>query len=97
MPFFSPIRMASPASSKQVNRFCSFDERMSTLIRKCDFSYFIAIAAPDAGLPEFRTLCDWGNWVNEDAVIDCYFMLSLVLGVSIRRQCDKDIPFVTVH
>ncbi|KAJ8120501.1 hypothetical protein ONZ43_g2806 [Nemania bipapillata] len=36
---------------------------MSTIINKCDFSYFIAITAPEAAPREYRTLCDWGNWV----------------------------------
>ncbi|KAI3339300.1 isoprenoid synthase domain-containing protein [Ustulina deusta] len=63
-PRFNPNYSQVKAKSEAwISEFCSFDERMSTLIRKCDFSYFIAIAAPDAGLPEFRTLCDWGNWV----------------------------------
>ncbi|KAI1428994.1 isoprenoid synthase domain-containing protein [Xylaria sp. FL1777] len=60
---FPFIPMLSPTSHTQMGRFCSFDERMSMLISKCDFSYFIAIAAPEAGILEFRTLCDWGNWV----------------------------------
>lgn len=36
---------------------------MARKINKCDFSYFCAIAAPEAPPERFRTLCDWGNWV----------------------------------
>ncbi|GAW13611.1 hypothetical protein ANO14919_029980 [Xylariales sp. No.14919] len=50
-------------SETWISDFCSFDQRMSALISKCDFSYFLAIAAPEAGPQEYRTLCDWGNWV----------------------------------
>ncbi|KAI8635655.1 isoprenoid synthase domain-containing protein [Xylariaceae sp. FL1651] len=50
-------------SETWITNFCSFDKRMSTRITKCDFSYFIAITAPEAACSEYRTLCDWGNWV----------------------------------
>ncbi|KAI8953296.1 isoprenoid synthase domain-containing protein [Xylaria longipes] len=57
---YSQVKAKSEA---WISDFCAFDKRMSTIINKCDFSYFIAIAAPEAALPEYRTLCDWGNWV----------------------------------
>ncbi|KAI1175288.1 isoprenoid synthase domain-containing protein [Nemania sp. FL0916] len=50
-------------SEAWISDFCSFDKKMSKIISKCDFSYFIAIAAPEAAPEEYRTLCDWGNWV----------------------------------
>ena len=42
---------------------CNFDERMRRKVRGLDFSFFMAISAPEAGEAELRTLCDWGNWV----------------------------------
>lgn len=50
---------------------------MTMKINKCDFSYFCAIAAPEAPPDKFRTLCDWGNWV---CAINChlYFFVSHV-------------------
>ncbi|KAI0538595.1 isoprenoid synthase domain-containing protein [Xylaria digitata] len=63
-PRFNPnYKQVKAKSDACISDFCSFDERMSSLIRKCDFSYFFAIAAPEAEIPEYRTLCDWGNWV----------------------------------
>lgn len=49
-----------------VTRKCDFDEKMRGTISKTDFSYFCSIAAPEAAAEELRTLCDWGNWVNND-------------------------------
>ncbi|KAI0432415.1 isoprenoid synthase domain-containing protein [Xylaria sp. FL1042] len=63
-PRFNPnYHLVKAESEAWISEFCSFDKKMSTAISKCDFSYFMAIAAPNAGLQEFRTLCDWGNWV----------------------------------
>ncbi|KAI1744807.1 isoprenoid synthase domain-containing protein [Xylaria scruposa] len=63
-PRFNPNYSQVKAKSEAwISDFCAFDKRMSSIINKCDFSYFIAIAAPEAALPEYRTLCDWGNWV----------------------------------
>ncbi|KAI1120988.1 isoprenoid synthase domain-containing protein [Nemania abortiva] len=63
-PRFNPNYSQVKAKSEAwISDFCSLDERTSAIISKCDFSYFIAIAAPEAALPEYRTLCDWGNWV----------------------------------
>ncbi|KAI0458942.1 isoprenoid synthase domain-containing protein [Xylaria acuta] len=63
-PRFNPNYSQVKAKSEAwISDFCAFDTRMSSIINKCDFSYFIAIAAPEASLPEYRTLCDWGNWV----------------------------------
>jgi hypothetical protein len=36
---------------------------MRKKVEICNFSYFCAIAAPQATRKRFRTLCDWGNWV----------------------------------
>lgn len=46
-------------------RFCSLNPAMQKKIQKCDFSYFIAIAAPYAPVIKFRIMCDWGNWVGK--------------------------------
>ncbi|KAI1756101.1 isoprenoid synthase domain-containing protein [Xylaria castorea] len=63
-PRFNPNYSQVKAKSETwISNFCAFDKRMSSIINKCDFSYFIAIAAPEAALSEYRTLCDWGNWV----------------------------------
>ncbi|KAI0862227.1 isoprenoid synthase domain-containing protein [Xylaria cubensis] len=63
-PRFNPNYSQVKAKSEAwISNFCAFDKRMSSTITKCDFSYFIAITAPEAALPEYRTLCDWGNWV----------------------------------
>ena len=43
---------------------CNFDERMRRKICEIDFSFFLAISAPEAGEAELRTICDWGNWVG---------------------------------
>ena len=37
---------------------------MQKKLQKLDFSYFCAIMAPFASREEYRTLCDWGNWVR---------------------------------
>jgi hypothetical protein len=44
-------------------RTCNFDDRAARRLAKTDFSYFCSISAPRAGREEFRTVCDWGNWV----------------------------------
>ncbi|KAI1277872.1 isoprenoid synthase domain-containing protein [Xylaria sp. FL0933] len=63
-PRFNPNYHHVKAESEVwISEFCSFGRKISTAINKCGFSYFMAIAAPDAGPQEFRTLCDWGNWV----------------------------------
>ncbi|KAI1827715.1 isoprenoid synthase domain-containing protein [Xylaria intraflava] len=59
-PNYSTVKVESEA---WISKFCSFDKRMSHRVNKCDFSYFIAVMAPEAPPVEFRTLCDWGNWV----------------------------------
>ncbi|KAL5322240.1 hypothetical protein ACEPPN_010212 [Leptodophora sp. 'Broadleaf-Isolate-01'] len=38
-------------------------DRMKNILSKTDFAWFCAVAVPDAGKEELRTLCDWGNWV----------------------------------
>ncbi|QKX53798.1 uncharacterized protein TRUGW13939_00878 [Talaromyces rugulosus] len=50
-------------SEKWLSRFCSLAPAMQKKIKKCDFSYFVAIAAPYAPATKFRIMCDWGNWV----------------------------------
>ncbi|KAF2996745.1 terpene cyclase [Neopestalotiopsis sp. 37M] len=59
-PFYGSVKLESEA---WINEFCKFDKRMASTINKCDFSYFMAITAPEASTTTFRTLCDWGNWV----------------------------------
>lgn len=46
-----------------MSRKCDFDQRMRRKVSICDFSYFVSVSAPEAGLEELRTMCDWGNWV----------------------------------
>ncbi|KAI0397527.1 isoprenoid synthase domain-containing protein [Xylariaceae sp. FL0594] len=52
-----------PQAEAWFSDFCSFDKRMSGLLTKADASYFVAVVAPDAAPKEFRTMCDWMNWV----------------------------------
>ncbi|KAK5999191.1 (+)-eremophilene synthase [Cladobotryum mycophilum] len=59
-PHYQSVKVES---EDWLNSFCSFGPKMRMKINKCDFSYFCAIAAPHAPPTEFRTLCDWGNWV----------------------------------
>jgi hypothetical protein len=47
-----------------VGRFCSLSPQMQKKLQKLDFSYFCAIMAPNAPRKEYRTICDWGNWVR---------------------------------
>ena len=47
-----------------VGRFCSLSPQMQVKLQKLDFSYFCAIMAPNAPRKEYRTICDWGNWVR---------------------------------
>ncbi|PCH01467.1 Terpenoid synthase [Penicillium occitanis (nom. inval.)] len=42
---------------------CQLGDHLRRILDKTDFSYFCAVAVPDAGRIELRTLCDWGNWV----------------------------------
>lgn len=44
---------------------CNFDDRMNVKVAETDFSYFSAVAAPDADAEGLRILCDWGNWVSD--------------------------------
>lgn len=53
----------SRESESAILEFCKLDERVTKIIRKGDFSRFVAIAAPDAEEAKFRTYCDWCNWV----------------------------------
>ncbi|KAI1112886.1 isoprenoid synthase domain-containing protein [Nemania sp. NC0429] len=63
-PRFNPnYRQVKAKSEAWITEFCSLDQKMSARISRCNFSYFIAIAAPEAAPAEYRTLCDWGNWV----------------------------------
>ncbi|KAL7928555.1 isoprenoid synthase domain-containing protein [Trichoderma chlorosporum] len=59
-PHYEDVKVES---EEALGRFCAFGPDMKKKINKCDFSYFCAIAAPDASRSRFRTLCDWGNWV----------------------------------
>jgi hypothetical protein len=49
---------------------------MKMKINKCDFSYFCAIAAPEAAPERFRTLCDWGNWVSRTTGTTNYLLVA---------------------
>ncbi|KXT01736.1 hypothetical protein AC578_2738 [Pseudocercospora eumusae] len=50
-------------SEKAIIESCNYDHRVTTIVRKGDFSRFVAIAAPDAEQSRFRLYCDWCNWV----------------------------------
>ncbi|PYH95298.1 pentalenene synthase [Aspergillus ellipticus CBS 707.79] len=59
-PLYKSVRKAS---EEWLSRECSLDEAFQRRLRKTDFSYFCAIAAPEAEPEELRTIFDWGNWV----------------------------------
>ncbi|EME80840.1 uncharacterized protein MYCFIDRAFT_140294 [Pseudocercospora fijiensis CIRAD86] len=50
-------------SETAIIEFCNYDHRVATIVRKGDFSRFVAIAAPDAEESRLRLYCDWCNWV----------------------------------
>jgi len=70
-PHYSVVKAESEAWIKE---FCQLNDRMGAVISRCDFAYFMAIAAPKAGPKEFRTLCDWGNWVSLTNVFLFFFI-----------------------
>ncbi|KAJ5320443.1 terpene cyclase [Penicillium antarcticum] len=57
---YAKVRKESEA---WISKQCSFNEQMSRIITKTNFSYFISISVPYANPEELRTCCDWGNWV----------------------------------
>ncbi|MCJ1269147.1 hypothetical protein MMC22_009036 [Lobaria immixta] len=59
-PYYENIREESEA---WVSKNCQLSPKESRRISKANFSYFIAIMAREAGPDEYRTICDWGNWV----------------------------------
>ncbi|CEL04721.1 hypothetical protein ASPCAL05846 [Aspergillus calidoustus] len=59
-PYYAEVRAES---ERWLARTCNFDDRAARRLAKTDFSYFCSISAPRAGREEFRTVCDWGNWV----------------------------------
>ncbi|PTB36255.1 hypothetical protein M441DRAFT_151771 [Trichoderma asperellum CBS 433.97] len=59
-PHYERVKLES---EEWLSEFCSFGPRMRKKVNNCDFSYFCAIAAPFAPRSQFRTICDWGNWV----------------------------------
>ena len=42
---------------------CDLSPSQEQAIRQCDFAYFAAVMVPFADGREFRTVCDWGNWI----------------------------------
>lgn len=60
---------------------CNFDERMRRRIHGVDFSFFLAISAPEAEEAELRTICDWGNWV-----LTCFVNVCDIIDFSIPRS-----------
>ena len=77
---------------------CNFDERMRKRISKTDFSFFCAVSAPEAGLEELRTLCDWGNWVRLTLVVDRYFrVFGSFIDVSTSRSFLGMIVYLSLH
>ncbi|KKA24351.1 Terpene synthase metal binding domain protein [Rasamsonia emersonii CBS 393.64] len=59
--YYEYVRRESEA---WLSRVCNFDLQSREILSKTDFSYFCAVAVPDAGPEELRTVCDWGNWVG---------------------------------
>ncbi|KFH47455.1 Presilphiperfolan-8-beta-ol synthase-like protein [Hapsidospora chrysogenum ATCC 11550] len=59
-PYYEEVRSES---ERWLTRFCSLSPQMQMKLQKLDFSYFCAIMAPNAPRKEYRTICDWGNWV----------------------------------
>ena len=57
--------MVALTSRLMVCSKCNFDDRMNVKVAETDFSYFSAVAAPDADAEGLRILCDWGNWVSD--------------------------------
>lgn len=45
-------------------RICHWTEEEHTKHVRADFPYLAAVLAPEAGPDEFRTICDWSNWVG---------------------------------
>ncbi|GIZ48664.1 hypothetical protein CKM354_001171500 [Cercospora kikuchii] len=50
-------------SDEAVCRACKYDSRVCKIVQRGDFCRFVAIAAPHASETQFRTYCDWVNWV----------------------------------
>ncbi|KAG4431767.1 hypothetical protein IFR05_012743 [Cadophora sp. M221] len=58
-PFYEEVKLeAEEWISKKLG-----SAKMKKVISKTDFAWFCAVAVPDAGKEELRTMCDWGNWV----------------------------------
>ena len=45
-------------------RICHWTEEEHTKHVRADFPYLAAVMATEAGPDEFRTICDWSNWVG---------------------------------
>ncbi|MCJ1426676.1 hypothetical protein MMC29_004579 [Sticta canariensis] len=59
-PHYESIRAESEA---WISETCHLSPEASKRIAKADWSYFAAVMAKEAGSDEYRTACDWGNWV----------------------------------
>ncbi|KAH7303895.1 terpene synthase metal binding domain protein, partial [Rhexocercosporidium sp. MPI-PUGE-AT-0058] len=59
-PFYEEVKVEA---EQWIAKKLDASGKMRKIISKTDFAWFCAVAVPDAGLNELRTLCDWGNWV----------------------------------
>ncbi|KAF2211343.1 hypothetical protein CERZMDRAFT_43531 [Cercospora zeae-maydis SCOH1-5] len=50
-------------SDEAICRACEYDPRVCKVVQRGKFCRFVAIAAPHAREFQFRTYCDWVNWV----------------------------------
>ncbi|KAM3414341.1 hypothetical protein BST61_g10988 [Cercospora zeina] len=50
-------------SDEALCKSCKYDPRVCKIVQRGDFCRFVAIAAPHAHEFQFRTYCDWVNWV----------------------------------
>ena len=60
---FCRRRHAQRTSDTSV-RICHWTEKEHAKHVRADFPYFAAVWTTEAGPDEFRTICDWSNWVG---------------------------------
>ncbi|KXJ86405.1 isoprenoid synthase domain-containing protein [Microdochium bolleyi] len=98
-PHYESVKLES---ENWLIKLCNASPKMQTVIRRCNFSYFCAISAPDAPCERLRTVFDWGNWVfpyddvfddgdlrdqPEHAVLLMDSLMAIMLG-----RVDEDAP-----
>ncbi|PVH79741.1 putative pentalenene synthase [Cadophora sp. DSE1049] len=60
-PFYEEVKVEAEHRIAKGNWTPS--DKMKNIISQDRLRLFCAVAVPDAGRDELRTLCDWGNWV----------------------------------